>query len=51
MARFKQAAKKLRLSKANNQSKAVPSWVISKTRGRVKTSTRRRNWRKSKLDI
>jgi large subunit ribosomal protein L39e len=51
MARFKQTSKKLRLAKANNQSKAIPSWVMAKTKGRVRTSTRRRNWRRSKLDI
>ena len=51
MARFKTTAKKLRLVKANNQSKAIPSWIMVKTKGRVKTSPHRRNWRRSKLDI
>ncbi|MEM2094144.1 MAG: 50S ribosomal protein L39e [Candidatus Bathyarchaeia archaeon] len=51
MARFKTATKKLKLARASDLSRAVPSWVMVKTRGRVRTSFRRRNWRRSSLDI
>jgi len=49
MARNKPTAKKRRLIKANNQSQPVPSWVMIKTRGAVRTNPKRRNWRRRKL--
>ena len=46
MARVKPPAKKRRLGKANKESKAVPTWVIVRTDGKVRTNPkRRRNWR------
>lgn len=46
MARIKPAAKKRRLAKAGKESQSVPTWVIAKTSGKVRTNPkRRRNWR------
>ena len=49
MARNKPAAKKRRLAKANIQSQPVPTWVVAKTRGHVRTNSKRRSWRRTKL--
>jgi large subunit ribosomal protein L39e len=50
MARNKPLAFKLRLAKAGKQKKAVPTWVVVKTQGHVRTSPKsRRNWRRFKL--
>jgi len=49
MARNKPAAKKRRLAKAGKEIKPVPTWVMVKTRGHVRTSTKRRRWRRSKI--
>ena len=50
MARIKPTAKKRRLSKATKQAKAVPTWVIGRTEGKVRTNPKHnRTWRKRKL--
>lgn len=49
MTRNKQAAKKRRLAKAGKERKAVPTWVIAKTMGRVRTNPKRRHWRRTKI--
>lgn len=49
MARNKPTAKKLRLIKAGKQKKSVPTWVIAKTTGRVRTNPKRRQWRRRKI--
>ncbi|HIE13994.1 TPA: 50S ribosomal protein L39e [Candidatus Bathyarchaeota archaeon] len=49
MARNKPLAKKLRLIKAGRESKPVPTWVIAKTRGRVRVTPKRRHWRRTKI--
>ncbi|MBS7657837.1 MAG: 50S ribosomal protein L39e [Candidatus Bathyarchaeia archaeon] len=49
MARNKPAAKKRRLIKASRQAKPVPTWIIAKTLGHVRSSPKRRHWRRSKL--
>jgi large subunit ribosomal protein L39e len=50
MARNKPAAKKLRLAKAGKQKKPVPTWVISKTLGKVRANPKgRRRWRTRKI--
>jgi large subunit ribosomal protein L39e len=50
MARTKPPAKKRRLAKATKQKKAVPTWVIVRTDGKVRTNPKRgRNWRKRKI--
>lgn len=51
MARNKPFAKKRRLAKGKRQAKPVPTWVIAKTRGRVRTSPKKRHWRRSKLKV
>ncbi len=52
MARNKTHAFKLRLAKAGKQKRAVPSWVIAKTKGRVRFSPMsRKNWRSRKLRL
>ncbi|MCW4053837.1 MAG: 50S ribosomal protein L39e [Candidatus Bathyarchaeota archaeon] len=46
MARIKPPAKKRRLAKANKEKSSVPTWVIVRTDGKVRTTPkRRRNWR------
>jgi len=50
MARNKPLAFKLRLAKAGKQRKAVPTWVVVKTRLQVRRSPKNmRNWRRFKL--
>jgi large subunit ribosomal protein L39e len=51
LAKNKALARKLRLIKANKQRSAVPTWVVSKTLGRVRTHPKKRNWRTSKLKV
>ncbi len=42
MARNKPAAKKRRLAKASKQKKPVPTWVVAKTLGHVRSHPKRR---------
>jgi len=50
MARNKPLAFKLRLARAGKQRRAVPAWIVARTRGRVRFSPKnRRNWRQVKL--
>jgi large subunit ribosomal protein L39e len=50
MARIKPTAKKRRLAKATKEKGAVPTWVIARTDGKVRTNPkRRRNWRTRKI--
>ena len=50
MARIKPPAKKHRLGKATKQKKPVPTWVIARTAGKVRTNPkRRRQWRTRKI--
>jgi len=49
MARNKTAAKKKRLGKYLKQNQPPPGWVIIRTRGRVRTNPKVRNWRRKKL--
>ena len=50
MARIKPTAKKRRLGKATKQKKSVPTWVVVRTEGKVRTNPkRRRNWRTGKI--
>ncbi|MEM2896682.1 MAG: 50S ribosomal protein L39e [Candidatus Bathyarchaeia archaeon] len=51
MAKNKSLARKLRLIKANKQRSAVPTWVVGRTLGRVRTHPKKRNWRNSKLKV
>jgi len=47
--RNKPTAKKRRLAKAGKESKPVPTWVIAKTGGHVRTSPKRRRWQQRKI--
>ena len=49
MARNKPTAKKRRLAKALKQNRPVPTWVILRTLGHVRTHPKRRHWRRSKI--
>jgi large subunit ribosomal protein L39e len=50
MARIKPTAKKRRLAKATKEKESVPTWVIARTDGKVRTNPkRRRNWRTRKI--
>jgi large subunit ribosomal protein L39e len=50
MARIKPAAKKRRLAKATKEKESVPTWVIARTDGKVRTNPKRgRNWRRRKI--
>jgi len=49
MARFKPLAKKLRLARAGKLRRAVPTWIVAKTRGKVRRSSRKRSWRVQRI--
>jgi len=42
---------KIRLLKARRQNVAVPTWVVVKTRRAVSTNPKRKNWRRTKLEV
>jgi large subunit ribosomal protein L39e len=39
----------LRLAKAGKEKKPVPTWVIAKTGGKVRSNPKRRRWRQRKI--
>jgi large subunit ribosomal protein L39e len=49
VARHKPTAKKRRLGKAGKQAKSVPTWVIGRTAGKVRSNPKRRQWRTRKI--
>jgi len=49
MARNKPLGKKLRLAKAGKEKGPVPTWVMVKTKGEVRTTPKRRHWRRNKI--
>jgi len=49
MARNKPPAKKLRLIKAGKEKKPVPTWVIAKSGGHVRSNPKKRRWRQRKI--
>ncbi len=50
MARNKDLPSKLRRAKKLNQSKSIPSWIMLKTGGKVRSSPQtRREWRNRRL--
>ncbi|MGQ9479135.1 MAG: 50S ribosomal protein L39e [Thermoproteota archaeon] len=51
MARSKTIGKKLRLQAELKRAKPVPTWVIAKTRGKVRMTHRWRSWRRSKIGL
>jgi large subunit ribosomal protein L39e len=51
MARNKTSAKKAVLSKAINQNRRIPVFVIAKTKRKVIRNSKARHWRGRKLDV
>jgi large subunit ribosomal protein L39e len=49
MTRNKPTAKKRRLAKKSKQRKAVPTWVIARTKGTVRTNPKRGHWTRTKI--
>ncbi|MFX1397430.1 MAG: 50S ribosomal protein L39e [Promethearchaeota archaeon] len=50
MARNKDLPSKLRRAKKIKQSRAIPSWIIQRTKGKIRWSPySRREWRNSRL--
>lgn len=49
MARYKPLAKKLRLGSKIKQTKPVPTWIVARTMGRVRSSPKVRRWWRSKI--
>ncbi|MEM1550775.1 MAG: 50S ribosomal protein L39e [Candidatus Bathyarchaeia archaeon] len=48
MARCKPLAKKLRLIRAEKESRPIPAWIIAKTLGKI-TRLPKRHWRRTKI--
>lgn len=42
---------KIRLTKALKQNSAVPTWVVIRTKRKVRTNPAKRNWRRNKLKV
>jgi large subunit ribosomal protein L39e len=51
MSRNKTSGVKKRLIRARRQAYSVPTWVIAKTKQKVRTHPQQRQWRKQKLKI
>jgi len=51
LARVKSPGKKLRLGRESRRAKATPTWIIAKTRLKVRYSHRRRNWKRSHIQV
>ncbi|KUO41823.1 MAG: 50S ribosomal protein L39 [Hadesarchaea archaeon YNP_N21] len=49
MARNKPAPLKRRLAKAGRHTSRVPIWVIARTKGRIRTHSKRRSWRRQRI--
>ncbi len=49
MARHKPVAKKFRLAHAAKRRRSVPTWIVARTRGRVRRSARKRTWRMQRI--
>ncbi|MCP1714842.1 large subunit ribosomal protein L39e [Methanocalculus alkaliphilus] len=43
--------RKIRMAKAAQQNRRVPSWVMIKTKRAVVSHPKRRNWRRSTLKV
>lgn len=47
----KSSARKIRLIRKTKQSLPVPTWVILKTKRRVRTNPKRRGWRAGHTEV
>jgi len=51
MASRKPSGVKKRLLKALKSNRSVPAWVILRTKRKVRTNPKRRNWRRKSLKL
>ncbi len=51
MAARKSTPRKIRLMKKLKQSSAVPAWVIVRTKRKVRTNPKKRQWRKTDVGV
>lgn len=51
MAARKSTPRKIRLMSKIRQNSAVPAWVIVKTKRRVRTNPKRRQWRRTDVGV
>ena len=51
MAARKSSPRKIRLFKKTRQTKAVPAWIILKTKRAVRTNPKRRAWRSTDVEV
>jgi len=51
LSRNKPSGLKIRLISKLKENSAVPTWVIVKTKRKVRTHPQRRHWRRSKLKV
>lgn len=51
MAARKSTARKIRLMKKLKQSSAVPAWVIVRTKRKVRTNPKKRQWRRTDVRV
>ncbi len=51
MAAHKSTPRKIRLMKKLKQSSAVPAWVIVKTKRKVRTNPKKRQWRRTDVRV
>ena len=49
MAKHKLVPVKKRLGRAGRRTRRAPVWVMSKTKGKIRASVKRRNWRRTKI--
>jgi large subunit ribosomal protein L39e len=47
----KSLTKKLILVKKRKQNKAIPLFIVAKTKRKIRTNNKRRNWRTDKLKL
>jgi len=51
MGTIKPAVRKKKLAKAMRRTSSVPLWVVLKTGRRVRTSVKKRHWKRTKLKV
>lgn len=51
MGSIKTLALKKKLASELKSNKPVPTWVVAKTKGRVRMTPARRHWRRTKLKL
>ncbi len=51
MGRTKDTSKKNRLIKAAKQATPIPTWVVVRTKRKVRSNPKQRDWRRQKLKL